>query len=144
MAWKKRTEAQCLPAGEYDAEILGAEQATSKKGRAMVVLTIGIDFQGHRTIKDWIVQGWHKPKIAAIAAALGLSDALAAGTFRLSEQIRKPIRVAVTLENDPSYGWQNRLGAYMATGLGMGPDVPGFDFQRWEPEAYPDMEKAPF
>lgn len=127
MAWhfKPRTREQCLPDGEYDAEIVSIEPATSKKGNSMVVVTLAIEYEGRRCkVRDWIVQGWHKPKVAAIAAALGEFEAHAAGTFRLREQIMQPIRVYVTSEfGDSKYGWKNRIELYMATGLGMGPDV---------------------
>lgn len=131
MAWRfrPRTREQCLPEGEYDAELASIEQGTSKKsGNPMVTVTLTIEHEGRRRkVRDWIVhvrgRDWHKRKIAAIAAALGESESHAAGTFLLGEHSKRLIRVCITLEENDQWGWTERVYAYMATGLGMGPDV---------------------
>lgn len=148
MAWtNKRTESSCLPPGEFDGEIASVERATSKKGNDMVVVEVRIEHAGKKMlVKDWIVAGtkYTKPKVAAIAAALGKSAELEAGTFRLSNQVLAPIRVLVTRENSPGYGWANRIGEYKSNGLGLGHDI--FPTPGGSTVSYPDPmdDQMPF
>jgi hypothetical protein len=111
----------------------------------MAVVNFSITYQGKtRTVKDWIVTGWHKPKIKAIAKALGRDGDLAAGTFRLGLLGGTAIRVCLSLKNDAEYGWQNRVDAYMETGLGMGPDIISDLTRDHEYVSYENPNDAPF
>jgi hypothetical protein len=111
-----------LPTGEFDAVITSVVRGKTQKDRPKVVVTLAIEYEGRRyKIKDHIVGGRQRT-IRELAVAVGRSKDWAAGNFRLSEQVRRPVRVFVTTENDPTYGWQYRI-RYMSNGLGMGPDV---------------------
>ena len=129
MVWhnRTRTESSCLPCGEYDARFIKIERTTSKKGNQMAAVQLEIEHEGRkRIVRDWIVQGFPKSmaKIPAIAAGLGMEAELAAGEFRLGEQVGSRIRIAVGRRNDPKYGWSNTVEEYKATGLGLGADIP--------------------
>lgn len=115
--WSRRSrkQEQCLIAGDYDAVLRKVEKAVSKKGNDMAVLDFNVNHDGRGwALRDWIVAGFAKKKLADLAAALGRD----AATFRLSQQIGVACRVRVGVENDPSYGWTNRIEKYLSAGCG--------------------------
>lgn len=140
MAWKPKSESSCLPMGEHDAEVISVKQATSKRGKPMVVITLGVTFQDRRFyVKDYLSEGpFGREKTECIAASLGEAEALAAGTFRLRELTNKTVRAFVTLERTEAYGYQNRVERYMLSGLGRGPDCVGV-----QPKPVDDADELP-
>ena len=118
---RPRTQYSCIPAGEYDADIISIERATSKAGNDMAVVKMLIIHGGKKhTIRDWIVKQtpW---KIDQLAASLGKQAEREAGTFRLLEQPGRMVRVRISLTNDPTYGWGNKVEAYLGEGHGTDP-----------------------
>lgn len=75
-------EAGLLPAGEYDFEVIEAEDTTSKKGNDMLVLTLSIedgDGRSHKVI-DYLVDAVAY-KVRHFASAVGMLKEYEAGNI---------------------------------------------------------------
>jgi hypothetical protein len=111
-----RSASRCLPAGNYEAVLESAEEATSKKGNAMLVVkwTVFESADNYREVKDFIVHPSTVWKLKNIARAWGLLGSFEAGTFDLQDHLQKHITVVMEIQvGDPKYGEQNSIVGYL-------------------------------
>lgn len=106
-----------IPAGEYEAEIIGAEHTTSKQmGTPMVKVDLKV-FTTDREefISDYLVASatmtW---KIKAFAKALSAEQQFDDGTFDPVNYYGRLVTVTLEVKEDPKYGQQNRIKKYAA------------------------------
>lgn len=109
------TSSAPLPAGEYDCEVVEAEEAVSKAGNEMVKVRLKVWDQngGTRTVFDYLVSNlsW---KIRGFCAAFNLMDRYEAGTLTPEDMIRLSGRVRLRIKHDAGYEPTNAVAEYVA------------------------------
>jgi hypothetical protein len=99
MRYSAKDAVQPWPAGDYNAEILSVEAATSRAGNAMEVITFALFSPGgkRRAIKDYIVNPSTIYKLKQLAIALGRKAEFEAETFQASDYIGSGVVAEVVI-----------------------------------------------
>lgn len=100
---KELDESALIPAGDQDVECYEAEEATSKKGNAMMVLKLKVYVgDGHRFHTDYIVTGndMGLAKLYSFCFATGLLDKYEAGELTAEDCIGKSCKAIITQRED--------------------------------------------
>ena len=115
---KDTPQFNCLPAGEYEAEIMSAECKTSSKGNEMLVVNYKLfgDSDDERIgyATDYMVTGSTLYKLKQLCGCVGMD--FGAGEIDESDLVGKILRVAVKIEvpKDPKYSERNVVTKYIA------------------------------
>lgn len=108
-----------LPEGEYDFEVIAAEEAISKAGNEMIVLRLRVfDQDGdQRTIRDWLMSDNHR-KLRGACETMGLLDRYDAGSLDAADFIGRVGRVKLVIRKDKTgqYPDQNGVAFYVRPG----------------------------
>jgi hypothetical protein len=104
-----------IPAGEYDAELIGVEDCRSRAGNAMQKWTLRVDAGdgGLVTVWDYMLPAKSLYKLEQLAKALGKGDEFKARQFQADENIHAIFRVALEVENHPEFGDKNVVKKYL-------------------------------
>ena len=109
-------EAGLLPDGDYGFEVAAAEDAVSKSGNEMVVLTLKVfdEDDGARTIKDYLVatDGGMR-KVRGFAVACGLLAEYEAGSLEADDMIGRAGKVKIRTDKNPGYEPKNGVAFYL-------------------------------
>lgn len=108
--------ADALPEGEYDAEIVKAEEKTSSKGNPMLVVTLKLfASSGTGFATDYIVTPATLFKLKKLCKAIGLEAKFAKGKITPNDLIGMGVRVFAKLEEDASgtYPDKNTIAKYL-------------------------------
>lgn len=119
---KEATQSLIVP-GQYDAEILTAEEVTSKKDASKKMLKLCFRvWAGGNTYQlfDYIVPGATIWKLNGIAKALGLLDKFEAKTLNERDMVGRSLRVEIKTQADKTgqYGDQSVIKKYLASESG--------------------------
>lgn len=119
-AKRPKSKWNCLPTGEYDAEITSVEKTQRKKdGSDMAAITLAVYHNDKRYfVRDWIGNWNKKWRIEQLANSLGKQTEYTFNTFRLYEAAGGWVRLRVNLTEDKEWGWQNKVESYLETGHG--------------------------
>lgn len=98
-----------LPLGEYDFEILDAEETTSKAGNDMIKMKVKIftDDHGERTIFDYLMENVAY-KLRHAAEACGLLESYESGVLDAEDFKRKVGRCKIGVQKDKSGQYPDR------------------------------------
>jgi hypothetical protein len=107
-----------FPAGEYDFEVEDAVWGESKKGKAMITLTIRVfDEQGrNQLVRDWLVaspEPMPLRKLRHYCAATDRMDAYESGDLNNFPGQGAAGRLNLGVETSDQYGDQNRVVDYV-------------------------------
>lgn len=107
--------ADLMPKGEYDAEILSAEETTSKtSGKPMFKVKLGVyDSRGRQQwVFDYIVCDTYK--LPNIAKACGLFDRYESGELTADELAGRGVKVKIGIESaDGDFPAKNKVNDYV-------------------------------
>jgi hypothetical protein len=109
---KKATE--CLPEGDYAAELAEVEETTSKKGNAMLVVTWTVYQSSDRThrVLDYIVNPGGLFKLKGIARAWQLLHEFDAANFDIAAHKGRLITLRLTVQTSEQYPDRNNVAGY--------------------------------
>jgi hypothetical protein len=102
------------PKGNYDFEIVGAEDAISKAGNEMIVLDIhAFDQHGNRkTLKDWLVDTV-PIKMHNVCHATGLHALYARGNVNAFDFVGRTGRLTMGIQKQDGFEDRNRVLDYI-------------------------------
>lgn len=105
---------QLLEKGDYDFEVLNAEDAVSKKGNPMIKLTLKIyDKNGNgRQMYDYLLEALAF-KLKHFCEATGLDDKYKAGKLEASDCLAKSGKVMIDVESSDAYPPRNSVKDYV-------------------------------
>lgn len=106
---KEIAEAGLLPPGEYDFEVIGAEEQVSKAGNDMVKLSLHVfDANGAPCwVPDYLLDAM-PGKLRHAAQAFGLMPDYEQGQMQASDMIGKTGRVKITIQKDKTGQFPDR------------------------------------
>jgi len=119
MEFKPKSEEEvkkgsCMPAGEYDFEVLEASDAISKKGSAMIKIHIGL-YDGPEIA--WRVFDYLLPQMEAklrhFCDSTGLLSKYESGTLTAADCKGRAGKVQIVVEQSEQYGAQNKVKDYV-------------------------------
>lgn len=118
--------ANLWPAGEYDFEVIKAEDTASKAGNDMTALTVRIfDIEGkHRQVLDYLVDSVNSAyKTRHFAEATGMMEQYDKGEMLAFEMVGRTGRCKVNVQKDHSgqYPDKNGIADYIKAGAGSAP-----------------------
>lgn len=122
MTFKPLTEKEAntgllLPPGDYDFEIVGAEETFSKNtGLGMFALELRVisDAGEERKIRDYVMtEGKAAFRLRQLCEACGLLEAYERGELSGFDFERRTGRVKLGVEKSEEYGDKNRVKAYL-------------------------------
>lgn len=123
MKFTPKTEAELradkvLPKGEYDVEIVGCEEAVSKKsGLDMLKLTLKIHGPEKAVLaNDYIVCN-QQDKLHNLCSSIGIVDKYAKGEVGPSELANQWAYAKVDVESNDTYGDKNVVKKYIVKKL---------------------------
>lgn len=123
MGWEydSREAVQVLPEGDYDAELTGVEDTTSKAGNQMRVVTWAVTRPDrvHR-ILEYIVRPSGIWKYKLIAEALGEHRAFENNAFDLAEHVGKFCLVTLSIQKQQNYPEKNVIESYASASFEPG------------------------
>jgi hypothetical protein len=109
-------EKNVLPKGEYDFEVMAAEDAVSKRtGKEMIKLTLkvwGLDGK-ERSVTDYLL-GAMEHKLYHFAHATGLGEQYRDGGLEAIDCEGRSGRVKLKVESSDQYGTKNAVVDYVA------------------------------
>ncbi len=108
-------DAMVLTPGVYDFEIVKAEEKVSKKGNAMIELTLSVfpgDDSKPRQVRDWLV-GSMELKLNRFCRSVGLEDAYRDGLLTAFACEGVSGKVKLTIDSSTDYGDRNGVKDYM-------------------------------
>lgn len=110
-----------VPAGEYDFEVVDAEEKVSKKGNDMIEmqLKVFIDVEEVR-VKDWLVPGTDLGdlKLNQFAHATGLQDIYFNSGLTAYSCVGACGRLRLGITSSAEYGTQNAVKSYVSQRAG--------------------------
>ena len=116
-------KASLTPPGEYDFEIMRAEETTSKAGNAMIKLKLRVFVEnGEIHVYDYLVAGGMEYKLANFCDAIGRSEDYDAGNIKADSlegcggKLKLVIEEAVKDEDTGEVKWpaKNAVKTYIA------------------------------
>ncbi len=123
MKFTPKTEAELradkvLPKGEYDVEIVGCEEAVSKKsGLDMLKLTLKVHGPEKAVLaNDYIVCN-QQDKLHNLCSSIGIVDKYAKGEVGPSELANQWAYAKVDVESNDTYGDKNVIKKYVVKKL---------------------------
>lgn len=123
MKFDPKDAVNLIPDGEYDAEILDAEETRSKAGNDMMKLTVKVfPGGGDRVVFDYAVVPKTLYKLKQLAAAVGEGAKFAAGELGPSDLRGKGCRVTIeTEEGRNGFDDKNTIRRYLPQVAGASP-----------------------
>lgn len=116
---KQLREEMLMPPDEYDATVIEAEDATSKKGNPMIALVLRVYRKDGRTaqLRDWLMPTMGL-KLLFFCEAAGLKDKYASGDVTADDCHQRDVRVKVGIRKDATgqYPDQNTVLDYIPRG----------------------------
>lgn len=115
MAWpyNPKDARECLPEGEYDAEITTVAEKTSKAGNPMLEVTLSAMQNGRPwPVREYIVNPATLYKLKQIARALGCLQEFEEGRFDLQDHVGRVVKVVLSVEVQPGYQDKNQVKSY--------------------------------
>ncbi len=116
---QERAEKRVAPAGEYDFQILNAENKTSKSGNAMIEIEVGL-FRGDTMawkVKDWLLPAMES-KLRHFCDAAGLLARYESGMLTAEDCRGRSGRCRVAVEpGQGNYPDKNAIKDYRTGGL---------------------------
>ncbi len=114
-------DAMVLTPGVYDFEVIKAEEKTSKKGNAMIELTLNIfpDDGKPRIVRDWLL-GSMELKLNRFCRATGLEQVYNEGAITAFACEGVGGKVKLTVDSDPNYGDRNGVKDYIPAAAVVG------------------------
>lgn len=106
---------QCLPEGEYDAELVSTEDTKSKKGSPMEKWTWKVfpNEEAAKTVWDYVVIPNAVWKIEQLSQALGKHREFEAGAFAAENYIGETVRVLLNVQKSDEFGDKNGIAKYL-------------------------------
>lgn len=103
-----------IPAGLYDAEVVKAEEKTSKAGNEMIALTLRVYLASGDTIllNDWLMEAV-QAKLLAFCNAAGLRTVYDSGELQANHCEGRSVKVNIVVKNNGEYGDQNSIKTYV-------------------------------
>lgn len=139
---KQIAEESLIPVGIYPFEVSSAESATSKKGNAMIALSLRVFMPSgaERAVKDWLMPSMAF-KLFHFCAYTGLSQQYEAGTLTAEDCIGCNGFVKIEIQEDKTgqYPPRNSVRDYMRSGESGG-KMPTGGGIRTEPMAQPQSD----
>ena len=115
--YKPSDASECLPAGDYDAQLDVVEETVSKKGNPMLVVDWLILLNGRKwSVRDYIVSPQAIWKLKQIAVAFNQLDDFNDGVFDASMLLGQVATLSLIVRTSPEFGDQNSVKAYRAVG----------------------------
>lgn len=105
-----------LPPGDYDAEVVKAEQKESKKGNDMIAIKLRVFHDGGTIIvDDWLLDNV-PAKLKRFCESAGLIDEYEAGELTAESCHERSVRVKLKIDRDETgqYGDKNAVAGYVA------------------------------
>ena len=113
---KEIEEANLLPPGTYDFEVVDAADKTSKAGNEMIELNLRVfDADGgHRFVRDYLLESIPH-KLRHVAYACGLGESYEAGSLAAHDFLDRAGRVKLVIKKDKTgqYSDQNSVKDYV-------------------------------
>ena len=109
-------KAGLLPDGDYDFEVTDAEEATSKAGNEMIVLSLKVfdGDGGHQSVRDYLVSSdGGLRKIRGFAVATDLVERYETGALDASDMLRQSGRCKIKRDANPGYEPKNAVAYYL-------------------------------
>lgn len=100
-----------LEKGEYDFEVIEAQEKVSKNGNEMIEVALkvfGPDKQ--HVIKDWIVDG---AKLKRFCESIGAADTYQSGELSADAVVGMSGKCKVAVEESEQYGDRNKIAGYV-------------------------------
>ena len=123
---KEIEEANLLPPGTYDFEIVDALDKTSKAGNEMIELNLRVfDSEGSsRYVRDWLMESI-PAKLRHVAYACGLGDKYEAGSLVAQDFLDRTGQVKLVVKKDKTgqYSDQNSVRDYLIAAGSASPQV---------------------
>ncbi len=100
--------------GNYDFEVVSAEDSTSKNGNDMIVVELLVfDQHGNKKkIKDWLVEAM-PVKLKHMCEATGLHSEYDEGNFTSDDLLGRTGKVTLAIEKNEQYGDRNKVYDYV-------------------------------
>lgn len=117
MAWtyNPADAIECLPEGDYQAELAKVEEKTSKAGNPMLEVTWSVFDNGKtKTVRDYIVQPSGLFKMKQIARAWSMLNEFESGDFDLAAHVGKMAELHLTVESSDKYSDRNQVAGFRA------------------------------
>jgi hypothetical protein len=111
---KEVSEAACAPAGEYDFDVLNAEDTLSKSGNPMIKITIGLYIDGSvkNRVFDYLLPAM-EAKLRHFCDTVGLLKQYEAGTLEAADCVGRSGRVKIGIEPAGQYPAKNVVKDYV-------------------------------
>ena len=106
MKFQPKTEeevqtANLLEAGDYPAEVTGAEEKISKKGNAMIVLQVKVHASEKRMLTDYLLDLESTAyKLRHFCVSAGIEDKYTSGELTAADCVGKAITVKVGIDKN--------------------------------------------
>lgn len=124
---KEIAEANLLPVGVYNFDIIEAEDKVSKQGNEMIVLKLQVfDANGaHRFVDDYLLEAIPH-KLRHIACAMGMEEKYNSGKLLASDFTGKSGQVKLRIQKDKDgvYADKNVVGDYIVPKAGAAVEPP--------------------
>jgi hypothetical protein len=99
--------------GEYDFEVLSAEDKVSKSGNEMIAVKLAVYVDGKaRHAKDWLMEKMAF-KLRHFCEATGLLAKYEAGDFTAADCQGRAGKVRIVIQDNPEFGPQNVVKDYV-------------------------------
>lgn len=124
MRFDPKDAVNLMPDGEYDAEIVDAEEQRSSKGNDMMKLTVRVfPGGGPRIVFDYAVVPSTLYKLKQLAGAAGLADKFASGELQAEDVKGQSVRVTIGTEPAKNgFDAKNKITRYLPQVAG---EMPG-------------------
>ena len=104
-----------IPTGEYDFEVIKAEDKVSKSGNEMIAIQMHVFVDGHaRPCRDWLMEKMSY-KLRHFCETTGLIGKYDAGEFGSSDCVGRTGKVSIVIKDSEEYGPQNSVKDYVVT-----------------------------
>jgi hypothetical protein len=104
-----------LPTGEYDVKVIDADDGLSKAGNPQIKLKLKVSGDGQSvTVFDYL--GATSKKLRNFCQNMGLEEKYKSGEVTDIDCLNKTGRASVKIERSDTYGEQNKIAFYVASG----------------------------
>lgn len=115
LEYNPKDVANCVPAGEYDAELVKVEDKVSQtSGNPMQVWTFRVFADREIFVTEYVVVPQTTFKIKQLAKALGREADFNAGRFQAEEHVGAGVKLDLTVESQQGYEDKNKVGKIKA------------------------------
>lgn len=111
---KEVSEAACAPAGEYDFDVLEAEDTISKSGNPMIKVNLGLYIDGKvkNRVFDYLL-GAMEAKLRHFCDTTGLLSRYESGQLEAADCIGRSGRVKIVIDPAGQYPAKNSVKDYV-------------------------------